>query len=67
MRDVSPMSGVAVWRSFAEYQQSDAFGEILKAEFQSIYGISAVARSQSVEDSPWGVASVVSPDGCLEL
>jgi MoCo/4Fe-4S cofactor protein with predicted Tat translocation signal len=28
-----PMTGKRFWRSIEEYQQSDAFGEMLKAEF----------------------------------
>src|SRR5689334_1753106 len=36
--------GRKFWRSLEEYQQSDAFGEMLKAEFPSIFELWAVDR-----------------------
>lgn len=46
MRDVPPVSGPKVWRSLAEYQDSEAFGAMLKAEFPSIFELWLVDRRQ---------------------
>ncbi|MGN6059069.1 MAG: TAT-variant-translocated molybdopterin oxidoreductase [Sphingomicrobium sp.] len=43
------MSGKRFWRSLEEYQQSDAFGEMLKAEFPSIFELWAVDRRQVLQ------------------
>jgi molybdopterin-containing oxidoreductase family iron-sulfur binding subunit len=40
------VSGRKVWRSLAEYQQSDAFGEMLKAEFPSLFELWTVDRRE---------------------
>jgi MoCo/4Fe-4S cofactor protein with predicted Tat translocation signal len=40
------MTGKRVWRSLEEYQHSDAFGEMLKAEFPSIFELWTVDRRQ---------------------
>ena len=40
------MSGRKLWRSLEEYQQSDAFGEMLKAEFPSIFDLWTVDRRE---------------------
>ena len=40
------MSGKAIWRSLEEYQQSDAFGEMLQSEFPSIFEQWTVDRRQ---------------------
>src|SRR3569833_850305 len=45
VRDVPPpMSGKRFWRSLDEYQRSDVFGEMLKAELPSIYEMWTVDR-----------------------
>jgi molybdopterin-containing oxidoreductase family iron-sulfur binding subunit len=38
--------GKKFWRSLREYQQSDAFGEMLKAEYPSIFEMWLVDRRQ---------------------
>jgi len=38
--------GKTLWRSLEEYQRSDAFGEMLKAEFPSIFELWAVDRRE---------------------
>jgi molybdopterin-containing oxidoreductase family iron-sulfur binding subunit len=40
------MSGRKLWRSLEEYQQSEAFGEMLKAEFPSIFDLWTVDRRE---------------------
>jgi molybdopterin-containing oxidoreductase family iron-sulfur binding subunit len=40
------VTGRRIWRSLAEYQQSDAFGEMLKTEFPSIFEQWLVDRRQ---------------------
>jgi molybdopterin-containing oxidoreductase family iron-sulfur binding subunit len=40
------MTGKRFWRSIEEYQQSDAFGEMLKAEFPSIFELWTVDRRE---------------------
>ncbi|MGN6057801.1 MAG: TAT-variant-translocated molybdopterin oxidoreductase, partial [Sphingomicrobium sp.] len=44
-----PMSGKRFWRSLDEYQRSDAFGDMLKAEFPSIYEMWTVDRRQVLQ------------------
>jgi molybdopterin-containing oxidoreductase family iron-sulfur binding subunit len=46
MRDLPPMSGKRFWRSLEEYQRSDAFGEMLKTEFPSIFELWTVDRRE---------------------
>src|SRR6185503_16056949 len=47
LRDVPPMSGgKRFWRSLAEYQRSDAFGAMLKAEFPSLFELWTVDRRE---------------------
>src|SRR5689334_2824280 len=47
LRDMPPMSaGKKFWRSLEEYQQSDAFGEMLKAEFPTIFELWTVDRRE---------------------
>ena len=41
--------GRKFWRSLEEYQQSDAFGEMLKAEFPSIFELWTVDRRQVLQ------------------
>ena len=43
------MSGKKFWRSLDEYQRSDAFGDMLKAEFPSIYEMWSVNRRQVLQ------------------
>ena len=43
------MSGRKFWRSLEEYQHSDAFGEMLKAEFPSIFELWTVDRRQVLQ------------------
>jgi molybdopterin-containing oxidoreductase family iron-sulfur binding subunit len=43
------MSGKRVWRSLEEYQQSDSFGEMLKAEFPSLFELWTVDRRQVLQ------------------
>lgn len=38
--------GKTYWRSLREYQRSDAFGEMLKAEFPSIFELWSVDRRE---------------------
>jgi len=40
------MSGKRFWRSIEEYQRSDAFGEMLKAEFPSLFELWTVDRRE---------------------
>ena len=40
------MTGKTFWRSIEEYQRSDAFGEMLKSEFPSIFELWAVDRRE---------------------
>jgi MoCo/4Fe-4S cofactor protein with predicted Tat translocation signal len=40
------VTGKRVWRSLEEYQRSDAFGEMLKAEFPSLFELWTVDRRQ---------------------
>jgi MoCo/4Fe-4S cofactor protein with predicted Tat translocation signal len=40
------MSGKRFWRSLEEYQRSDAFGEMLKAEFPSLFELWTVDRRE---------------------
>ena len=40
------MNGRKLWRSIGEYQRSDAFGEMLKAEFPSIFDLWTVDRRE---------------------
>ncbi|HET7605086.1 MAG TPA: TAT-variant-translocated molybdopterin oxidoreductase [Sphingomicrobium sp.] len=40
------MSGKKFWRSLEEYQRSDAFGEMLEAEFPSLFELWTVDRRQ---------------------
>src|SRR5690242_21860762 len=47
MRDLPPVTNrKKFWRSLEEYQQSDAFGEMLKAEFPSLFELWTVDRRQ---------------------
>jgi molybdopterin-containing oxidoreductase family iron-sulfur binding subunit len=43
------MSGKQFWRSLEEYQRSDAFGEMLKAEFPSIFDLWTVDRRRLLQ------------------
>lgn len=43
------MSGKRVWRSLEEFQHSDAFGEMLKGEFPSIFELWTVDRRQVLQ------------------
>ena len=43
------MSGKRIWRSLEEYQHSDAFGEMLKSEFPSLFELWTVDRRQVLQ------------------
>ena len=43
------MSGKKIWRSLEEYQRSDEFGEMLKAEFPSIFELWTIDRRQVLQ------------------
>jgi molybdopterin-containing oxidoreductase family iron-sulfur binding subunit len=50
MRDVPPVSaranGKRLWRTLEEYRDSDAFGEMIKAEFPSLFDLWSVDRRE---------------------
>src|SRR4051812_14372820 len=46
VRSVPPVSGRKFWRSLEEYQASDAFGEMLQAEFPSLFDLWLVDRRE---------------------
>ena len=43
------MTGKRIWRSLEEYQHSDAFGEMLKSEFPSLFELWTVDRRQVLQ------------------